>query len=274
MNTTNPLPKLVTFDGEARSGKGTVVQATKDYLRDHAGLKTMLIDAGQVFRVLVVGAMRAGVDVDDPGAIDTFLADEGNIQSSVELVKRVYHMSKDERDALLYTNQVGANSAKIGGRPASQNFKDNLLRKWLQDAREEGFEAVLLDGRALEEIGSMLEEEGLCDFVMGLYFVCDPVVGARRTLGFADCSYDELTNEDRQSVDVLVEQIIERNAKDTNRQVHPIFRPKGAPVWHLPLDAPSPTTNRPMFTVDTSAEMNKKAMVLPVARAVAARLAV
>ena len=67
------LQKLVTFDGEARSGKGTVVQATKDYLRDECGYSVMLIDAGQVFRVLVVGATRAGVDMDNPDAIDAFL---------------------------------------------------------------------------------------------------------------------------------------------------------------------------------------------------------
>ena len=57
-------------------------------------------------------------------------------------------MDKAERDSLLYTNQVSANSATIGARPLSQIFKDNLLRKWLIDARNEGFDTVLLDGRA------------------------------------------------------------------------------------------------------------------------------
>ena len=47
----------------------------------------MLIDAGQVFRVLVVATTRAGVDLDNPEAIDQFLADDANIQASVELVR-------------------------------------------------------------------------------------------------------------------------------------------------------------------------------------------
>ena len=71
---TNPLPKLVTFDGDARSGKGTIVSLVKDYIRDELSLPVMLIDAGQVFRVLVVMMQEYGVDLDDPAAIDAFLA--------------------------------------------------------------------------------------------------------------------------------------------------------------------------------------------------------
>ena len=130
----NPIPKLVTFDGEARSGKGTVVGMVKDYLRDELGRTVMLIDRGQTFRVLVVAATRAGVDVDDAAALDTFLTSDENIAACVQFVKDVYHMSKDERDSLLYTNIVGENSAKVGARPASQEFVKNLTKKWLHDA--------------------------------------------------------------------------------------------------------------------------------------------
>ena len=70
-------PRLITFDGEARSGKGTIVQFTKDYLRDELGLKVMLIDRGQTFRTLVVAATRAGVDLDDAEAIED-MAVRGN----------------------------------------------------------------------------------------------------------------------------------------------------------------------------------------------------
>jgi len=66
----NSLPKLVTFDGEARSGKGTVVGLVKDYLRDVEGYSVMFIDAGQVFRVLVVAITRAGVDIESPAEVD------------------------------------------------------------------------------------------------------------------------------------------------------------------------------------------------------------
>lgn len=269
---TNPLPRLVTFDGEARSGKGTIVQLTKDYLRDEHGHKVMLIDAGQVFRVLVVAIERAGIDIDDPEAIDAYLFDQANVEQAVQFVKEVYHMNKSQRDGLLYTNQVGANSAKVGARPLSQSFKDDLLKKWLRDARDEGFDTVLLDGRALEEVGQMLEAEGLCKFVMGLYFICDPVVGARRTLGFASTPYDELSPSDRQSVDELAQQVVERNRADRERAVQPIVPPAAAPHWHLPAPAPAIDGTRPMYIVDTSADMNKRAMSLPVAERVASEL--
>ncbi|PID33439.1 hypothetical protein CR969_00680 [Candidatus Saccharibacteria bacterium] len=264
------LPKLVTFDGEARSGKGTVVQLTKDYLRDERGHKVMLIDAGQVFRVLVVAIERAGVDIDDPAAIDAYLADQQNAKQCVQLVKDVYHMEKAQRDALLYTNQVGANSAKVGARPGSQSFKDDLLHKWLKDAAKEGYNVVLLDGRALEETGGMLESEGLCDFRLGLYFICDPQMGARRTLGFSGVDYQDLNGEDKQSVDELVEQIIERNRKDSQRLVQPIVPPKNAKICRLPsVELPEKQAVRPMLICDTSTQMTKLEMSRPVAELVA-----
>lgn len=264
MTTNNPLPILVTFDGEARSGKGTIVQATKDALRDQAGHTVMLIDAGQVFRVLVVAATRVGIDLDNPDAIDAFLQDDANVQDCVRLVKAVYHMSKEERDALLYTNEVGHNSAKIGARPLSQYFKDELLKGWLRDARADGFQVVLLDGRALEETGTMLENEGLCDFRLGLYFICDPIVGARRTLGFAAQQYGELTADEKASVDALVEQINARNEADEKRPVQTLVRPAGVAISHLPTIEPTVADDRPMYLLDTSNNMTKQEMSDPV----------
>jgi cytidylate kinase len=171
------------IDGEARSGKGTIVHAVKDYLRDYQGYKVMLIDAGQVFRVLVVAASEAGVDLDSPLAIDAFLSDEKQVEKCVQFVKEVYRMPEERREDLLYAHHIGMASAKVGARPLSQSFKDRLLKKWLQDAHKEGFDIVLLDGRALEETGMMLENDGLCRFILGFYFTSNPVVGARRTLG-------------------------------------------------------------------------------------------
>lgn len=270
----NLPPKLVTFDGEARSGKGTIVQFTKDFLRDEYAKKVMLIDAGQVFRVLVVSATQAGVDMDDPSAIDGFLASERQIKACAQLVKQVYHMPKSQRDALLYTNQVGRDSAKIGASPLSQSFKDDLLRKWLADARIEGFEVVLLDGRALEEVGKALESEGLCQFVAGLYFTCHPEVGARRTLGFAKLGYQDLAPADKLTVDQLMSQISERNQKDAQRQVQPIKPPLRASIWRLPEAAPtlSPIMQPAMLIVDTGADMTKRQMSLPIAEFVVSQL--
>jgi len=259
MTTQNPLPVLVTFDGQARSGKGTIVHAVKRSLQSH-DIKTMLIDAGQVFRVLVVSTAQHGVNLEDPGAIDAFLADNQMLEETTALIKRVYAMDHAERDALIYTNEVGANSAKIGARPKSQEFKDGLLKKWLRDAREEGYEVILIDGRALEETGMMLENEGLCDYHYGLYFVCDPQIGARRTLGYADRTYDELSDDEKMAVDELVGQIIARNKADAERAVQPIVPPARAPYFALPDFDLSPSDGRAMAIVDTSAEMTKDEM--------------
>ena len=229
----------------------------------------MLIDAGQVFRCLVVAANNRGVDLNDPDAIDSFLANDEFAESCIQFVKAVYHMEKIDREAILYTNDVSVGSAKIGARPLSQAFKDELLKKWLRDARLEGYDIVLLDGRALEEAGTMLESEGLCDFKIGLYFVCDPTMGAMRTLGFAAHRYDELSSDQRMQVDGLVLQITARNRADRERAVQPIIAPFGAPVYVLPdIDVPDRTDGRFMATIDTSADMTKSQMAEPVVRLV------
>ena len=260
MTTNDSLPVLITFDGQARSGKGTIVHAVKRSLQD-LGIRTMLIDAGQVFRVLVVSASQHGVDIDNPDSIDAFLADEAMLVETTALIKQVYAMDHEERDALIYTHKVGANSAKFGARPGSQVFKDSLLKKWLDDAHSEGYEVVLLDGRALEETGTMLENAGLCDYAVGFYFVCDAQIGARRTLGYAARSYDELSDDEKQEVDNLVQQIIARNKADAERAVQPIVPPAGAQEFVLPTFDPQPNNDgRQMFIVDTSAEMTKDQM--------------
>ena len=259
--TNNALPKLITFDGEARSGKGTIVQLTKDYIRDQLGHHPMLIDAGQVFRVLVVGATKAGVDMEDPASIDKFLSDEATAKACVQLVKEVYHMDKATRDSLLYTNTVGANSAKIGARPLSQYFKDDLLKKWLHDARIEGYDVVLLDGRALQETGTMLKDEGLCEYVLGLYFVCDAQVGAMRTLGYAEKTSDALATDEKTAVRELMDQIRTRNEADQNRDVQPLVRPSPAEEVILPARAKSDSYQ---YVIDTSAHMSKQEMAEPI----------
>lgn len=268
------LPKLVTFDGEARSGKGTVVSLVKDYLRDECGRKVMFIDSGQIFRVLGVAITQAGIDIDSPMAIDRYLTEDDNLSACVALVKKVYRMPKKERDALIYTLEAGVNSAKVGSRPRSQAFKDVLLRKWLKDARAEGFDTVLLDGRALEETGEMLEQYGLCEYVLGIFFVCDPVVSAQRTLGLVPGPLRELSKADKKAVREIVQQIEARNKADSIRAVQPVKKPVGAPKYlvnevpeHLPR-----SNGRPMVIIDRSPELPLDVMALPTSRMIAQHL--
>lgn len=263
------VPIVITFDGEARSGKGTIVQATKDYLREASDLKVMLIDRGQTFRVLVVAVQKAGINLNDWEAVDQFLTDESNITYCTQFVKDVYRMTKEERDGLIYTNEVGEGSAIIGLHAASQVFVKNLTKKWIASAGEEGYEVVLIDGRTLEEISAEMDEEGLCHYALGLYFICDPYVGARRTLSLAHIQYNDLSATDKQRVDELVSQIHERNKRDKERDTERLTEPVGAPTFSLPLMPhyiPRPGGKRTMLIVDTSAEITKSEMSDPVAQ--------
>ncbi|MFZ2545094.1 MAG: hypothetical protein WAW80_03900, partial [Candidatus Saccharimonadales bacterium] len=121
-----------------------------------------------------------------------------------------------------------------------------------------------LDGRALEETGTMLEDAKLCDYGIGFYFTCDAQMGARRTLGYADRSYSELSEDEKEEVDNLIEQIIARNKADTERLVQPIVPPAGASIHKLPSFDAKSSEGRMMFIVDTSAEMTKDEMAQPI----------
>lgn len=264
--TSGQRPKLITFDGEARSGKGTIAHYVKRSLQSQ-DINVMLTDRGQVFRVLVVAATKQQVDFDNASELDAFLSDQENLASVTRFVKDVYHMPHEERDALLYTKEVGENSAKMGGRPLAQDFSISLMEKWFRDAGDEGIEVILLDGRSLEKKGVNLEAQGLCEYVLGLYFICDPVVGARRTLGYADKTFDELSDSEKEQVNDLVRQIFERNKADMTRDVQRLERPDEALAVTLP-DVPVVTdgVSRPMYVIDTSAEMTKDQMCEPIAR--------
>ena len=100
--------------------------------------------------------------------------------------------------------------------------------------------------------------------------MCDYVVGARRTLGYAAIPYDELTTEQRDEVDTLVAQIKVRNQRDFDRDVERLVRPD-APLLAVPdLEGVEMINlDQPMAVIDTSAEVNKTEMSLPVAQLVA-----
>lgn len=256
---TNDVPRLITFDGEARSGKGTVAHFAKKQLLQE-GLKVMLIDRGQAFRGLVVSTARSGVDPDDTEALDLFLTDELALENTVQLLKDIYLMPHPERDALLYTNEVSVASAKIGARPASQDFVYDLTLKWLTDAKAEGHDFVLMDGRALDELANDAEARGLCRYVLGLYFVCDARTGALRTLGLSGMPDGQLTRSERDEVEAFTRQITVRNHADMTRTVQPLVRPVGAPIIRLPDVPAEMPAGTDRAVVDTSADMTKQEM--------------
>lgn len=260
------LPLLFTFDGQARSGKGTIIHAIK---RDLLGrnVNAMLVDTGQIFRVLAVFAVNHGVDVDSPDKLNVFLSNETMLTEATQFIKDVYHMDHAHRDALIYTNEVSENSAKLGARPKSQEFKDKLILKWMKDAGIEGVEVVLMDGRAMRPTGEMLLAKGLCDYRMGFYFLCDPLMGARRTLGYADIPYERLGDTEREEVDRLVVQVAARNKADMERAVQPLKEPENAPKFELPkLDYEPKNDGLEMIIIDTSADITKEDMTEPFIR--------
>jgi hypothetical protein len=114
----------------------------------------------------------------------------------------------------------------------------------------------------------MLEHEGLCRYALELFFVCDPVISAQRSIGLMPRPYDELDAETRRQVDELVPQIIARNQADAERAVQPVVPPEGAPrymVDKLPTELKL-KHERPAVVIDRSIELPFETMADPVIR--------
>lgn len=257
--TQSNIPLLITFDGEARSGKGTIVHRTQSSLRDN-GFTVLTIDRGQLFRGIAAMAHKQNVDCDSPAAVEQFLQQENVLDEVLDLLRTVPTLSDDERDALLYTARIGEDSAKIGACPLSQSLAIDLLRQRIVRAGREQIDVVLVDGRALEKLARDIDSDKLAHYLLGFYFICDAQVGARRTLKLYDRNYDDLKPEEKQQVDALVQQIKQRNRADRERSTEPLVRPSIAPTI-LPA---GPPLDQQLHLIDTSSNISKEAMSKPI----------
>src|SRR5690349_14863257 len=104
---------LETFEGTARSGKGTTVRKVRAASKKR-GEKVRVIDQGQKFRSLAFLAVRHAIDLDNPQLVDEFLQAESTPDEMLEVLAHVRSIKDDERDAMLYTDAMSTRAGKIG----------------------------------------------------------------------------------------------------------------------------------------------------------------
>jgi cytidylate kinase len=227
------LPGVLTFGGEARSGKGTSVDAVHQRL-DEVKVQHRVIDQGLKFRALAELAVGTRLALDDPTVISEFLTKSQTHIDLLSMLNDVATMNKEDVRSLLYNSAISEASGQIGRVPISHDVTVRLLKNEVVEAKERGDKVILIDGRAMEKYGQQFQDEKIALFVLGYYFRCDSSVAAARSLGlFVD--HENMT--DAQKIHLLAEimKIRERNRSDALRERDPMREP----VRAYPLDLPN-----------------------------------
>jgi cytidylate kinase len=219
-------PAIVTYGGEARSGKGSSVRAVRAHLEKFAVPYTA-IDQGLKFRVLADMALDDRQPLEDEATMSLFLGDDETHAAFLEKMEEVAEMDRPEIEDIFYRQAISDASRRVGRVPVAHTVVIELLEKEVRKAAEEQKKVILIDGRTMEKYARRFEEAGIARNVLGFYFRCDAAIAARRSLGlFVD--HENMT--DQQKLHLLSEiiNISERNRSDTLRSVDPMREPARA----------------------------------------------
>lgn len=267
------LMKLVTIEGEARSGKGTATRAVVEELSGK--FKIRVIDQGQKFRALAVCAVRQGVNTGDPATLQEFLAAKDTLPRMLALLDDLHDVSDAERDAVLYTQDISTASSMVGAQAVSQQLAIDLLSAQVEKAIRDGVEVLVIDGRAMSQKAEHFEQMLPVTLALGLHFRTWAPVAARRMTGIMTPEA-ELSDEERESLQVAAAAVTKRNESDRNRSVYPLIDPGNAVRIDLmrvqdgiPEDLMNDALAAKQVLIDTS-RSNVEQMTKPVVELVAA----
>jgi hypothetical protein len=223
------LPKLITIQGSARGGKGTLAKALFDDLsRD---LRVHTIDQGLKFRILAFEALANGIDKEDLDAIGTFVGLESTRQSVVEKLVEAAGWTKEQREAQYYTLAISNASGMVGKLPISHDVAVGLLLDEVRAVAPD-FDIILMDGRALRKYGKQLESEGVVEYLLAIDVHCDAFVSAQReTKIFSpedDGEAGRYSQEQTMQLLTATRDIARRNSSDARRARDPSLPIRGA----------------------------------------------
>lgn len=221
--TESKLPILLTVQGQARSGKGTLAGALKKDLSQD--FDTHLIDQGLKFRIIAERYLNDGGDIEDVDAIGTYLESEG-YDTVLARLSDVAQMDKPEKEATFYTPQINNASGMVGKSPVAQAKAIELL---IDEVKNEAGtrEIIILDGRAMLEKGRKLEAMGVVRYPLAIDVKCSSLVAAQRITDLVK-PVEDLSLEESRRLLIQVSDIDKRNSSDARRKVYPSLPISGA----------------------------------------------
>jgi cytidylate kinase len=188
---------IVTIDGPAGTGKSTVSKEVADRL----GVPRL--DTGAFYRAAGLAAMRAGVDLDDHQAV-------ADVVAVIDLDQEQGLMFLDGEDVSEEIRAVAATeaSSRVSTHPEVRGLLVVYQREWV--ARHDN--RAVVEGR---DIGSVV----FPDATLKVYLDARPEVRAERRA--AQSGLDSA---------VVLEELSDRDRRDSNRDVSPLMVPDGAVV--------------------------------------------
>ncbi len=269
--------KLITIQGSARGGKGTLARALGEALAVEHRVYT--IDQGLKFRIVAKAALDAGVNKDQLEALSDFVVASSTKSHVGELLLAATTMSKSERESTYYTAEISNASGMVGKLSVAHDLLVDLLYDQVRTVAPD-YDIIIIDGRALKKMGNKLADDSVVDYVLAIDVHCDAFVSAQReTKIFAPQDDTELDSYSReQAIDLLVatRDIARRNTSDARRTRDPSLPLRGAyefdvlhamddTEWSWVVDAVRQTR---AISIDNSATRTPEQLTVPVVRLV------
>lgn len=183
---------VITLDGPAASGKGTIAERVALALGFH------YLDSGALYRIATLAAMRAGVPLDDPAALEACASKLAPVFKE----GRIFLEGEDVTTAIR-AESVSAATSRVAVVPGVRRALFELQRR---AAREPG---LVADGR---DMGTVVFPEAR----LKIFLTATPRVRAERR-------YAQLVARgETADLEALTADLAERDRRDTQRAEAPL----------------------------------------------------
>ena len=198
MRTVSNPPPVIAIDGPTASGKGTVAMRVADQLSFH------YLDSGALYRLVAFASEEAGISVDDESGL-------GAIASRMQVIfkdNKIFLNGKDVTE-LIREEKIGTRASRLAIYPKVRDALLTLQREFRQNP------GLVADGR---DMTSRI----FTDAVLKVYLTASVQARAERR-------YKQLIAKGISArMDVLLQDLQERDARDINRGTAPLQRVEGA----------------------------------------------
>ena len=189
--STNNIP-VIAIDGPSASGKGTVAQRVAEKLGFH------YLDSGALYRLVALAAMRSGIDLTD----ETALAEVARHLDVVFAGARIQLGGEDVADAIR-AEACSNGASRIAAYPQVRTALLQRQRVFRQ------FPGLVADGR---DMGSVV----FPDAILKIFLTASAETRAQRR-------HKQLMEKGiNANISTLLQDIRERDARDSNRSVAPL----------------------------------------------------